>query len=482
MYQWIPINGPSDYGQLAALGNNYKAAQLVGTLAHGLTSEVRGILVEEKYTDKDYRSTYYNFYARQGARYERECVRLHFFSEVLKFDSAATGFEVEEAHVQKCYLGFMVVRPIDLDGSTIGRTVLAPSARRSSSGEMIHSDYIAHVLGYKLRVSGFPWMNQHTDISVCAHTACWSILRHNSNRYKKYAEFLTHEVTRMANIQDTGGLFPSAGLTVADAEMVFRNAGTYPWTIARDVNQPSETEDFFRQVHAYLESGFPLYAHMNSEAHAVVLMGQECLPSLPKTSGAAFAWDNVSALLAVDDNWLPYVRVAKTGTADGVTYGVKDIDTVVVPLPDKVFYPANSVQRFAENLPSSLPGLEYPQDDDKVIRYFITTSASLCSFMRAHSDEFDPNLVEGVMSLPMAQFVWIVEFSTRSQWAACQVGVRAVLDATASLYDNFPMWTIFDSKTAWFVDRNVSELATGEQDLLPAKVPYSRMSTNLMQY
>jgi hypothetical protein len=87
-----------------------------------------------------------------------------------------------------------------------------------------------------------------------------------------------------------------------------------------------------------------------------------------------------------------------------------------------------------------------------------------------------------VMSLPMAQFVWIVEFSTRAQWASGHVQVRAVLDATASVYDNFPMWTIFDSKTAWFVDRNNSEFVTGDQDLVPTNVPYSRMSTNLMNF
>jgi len=482
MYYWIAINGPADYAQLDGLGDNYKAAHVVGVLAQGLTAAVKGILIEEKYVDKDYRSTYYNFYARQGARYERECVRLHFFSQDPGFISAGLGFSFSEPELGKCYLGFMVVRPIDLEDSTIGRTVLAPEARRTGGGQMVYSEFVTHVMGYKLKVRGFPWMNQHTDISVCAHTACWSILRHNSNRYRKYSEFLTHDVTRMANIQDTGGLFPSSGLTVADAEMVFRNAGMFPWTLARDVNDPLETEHFFRQVHAYLESGFPLYAHMASQEHAVVLMGQEALTSISSTAEVSYAWDNVSAFLAVDDNWLPYVAVGKGSPTDGLAYCIDDIDTVVVPLPDKVFYPANSVQRFAEDLPGMAGVFDFPEQSDCVIRYFLTTSASLSSFMRSRASEFDADLVEGVMSLPMAQFVWIVEYATRAQWSNKQVQVRAVLDATAGVYDNRPMWVIFDSQTAWFVDRNDSGFLNGVLTLSPAPLPYSRMSTNLRDF
>jgi hypothetical protein len=48
------------------------------------------------------------------------------------------------------------------------------------------------------------------------------------------------------------------------------------------------------------------------------------------------------------------------------------------------------------------------------------------------------------MKLPFAQFLWVVEFSTRTQWASNQVSARAVIDATASLTEPYPFWLFHD--------------------------------------
>ena len=50
---------------------------------------MKGVLIERNYVDKDYRSTYYNFYAKKGQWYRPDCVRLHFFDETVAFDSDA---------------------------------------------------------------------------------------------------------------------------------------------------------------------------------------------------------------------------------------------------------------------------------------------------------------------------------------------------------------------------------------------------------
>ena len=51
------------------------------------------------------------------------------------------------------------------------------------------------------------------------------------------------------------------------------------------------------------------------------------------------------------------------------------------------------------------------------------------------------------MTLPFAQFVWIVEFATEDDWAIGQISARAVLDATASLREVMPFW-LFHNRTA----------------------------------
>ncbi len=479
MHAWYDIVRPGDFEQLGDLPEQFNPDYLISDLMNRMTGVVKGILVEGDYIDKDYRSTYYHFYSKQGARYERECLRLHFFSADPGYLNAAKGFRLSAQDVQAAYLGYMVLRPIRLYASTIGRTVLRPAATMNTRGQMVNSSFVVHLLGYKLTIEGFPWMNQHSDISVCAHTACWSILRHNSNRYRKYAEFLTHDVTRMAHSHDPGGLYPSNGLSLAEAELVFRNGGTFPLTIARDVQEPDETEPFFRQLHAYIESGFPVYAHMDSQTHAIALMGQR-LGSAPQSgAGSAFAWDHLEAFLAVDDNHLPYIEVGKGVLLGQVNYSTDDINAVVVPLPDKIFLPASSVQDFAERLAANPIVFSFPRPGDLVIRYFVTTSASLKKYLRDHIKEFDEDLVEVIMSLPMAQFVWIVEYSSRNEWACGEVAVRAVLDASASLWDTSPAWTIFDKSTAWVFNRNDPRLGTGSLKLSSTSKAYTRMTTNL---
>src|SRR6185369_6311791 len=111
---------------------------------------------------------------------------------------------MNDPKVSDLYFGFVVLRPTRI--ATIGRSVLSPRIRTGSSRFQITHRHKVHLLGYKLSVTGFPSMDQHTDIAVCAHVACWSILRHYSERYSLYREYLTHDITQMAEETDPGGL------------------------------------------------------------------------------------------------------------------------------------------------------------------------------------------------------------------------------------------------------------------------------------
>jgi hypothetical protein len=285
-------------------------------------------------------------------------------------------------------------------------------------------------------------MDQHNDISVCAHVACWSILRHYSERFSLYREFYTYDITLMAQEFDPGGLVPSRGLQLSHAERVFQEAGTFPVHITRD--GPTDVS-FFRQIGAYVESCFPLFAAMYAEEHAIAVIGMErSLASPASTSGPRFAWDMIDSLTVIDDNELPYLSIpVKKGTS---MYAAEDIDAFIVPLPEKVFYPADAVERLAPTLfmLGALVGL--PPKDETIIRYFITTGSTLRGFMRERQSEFDPKLLETVMLLPFAQFVWVVEFATDEQWRTGQIAARAVIDATASLREVLPLW-LFHSRT-----------------------------------
>ncbi len=479
MYTWLPINSSADLAQLAAhISPEYNPEQVAKRLSDGMSDAVKAVLIERKYIDKDYRSTYYSFYAKKGQFYRSDCIRLHFFDQTVTFDKKSLKLGCEGERLDDHYFGYMVLRPTGV--ATIGRSVVSPNVRSGARGSLITADHKVHLLGYKLVITGFPSMDQHIDISVCAHAACWSILRHYSERYSIYREYLTHDITLMAQQFNPGGLVPSKGLEVSHAERVFQEAGTFPVHVARGKDGTND-HSFYRQLCAYVESGFPLFAAMHGRGHAIAVAGYDWrTPMTEPVAGMRYAWDEVKSLVVVDDNYLPYLPIPVKG---GTPYSAEDIDAFIVALPEKIYYPADAVDRLAPTLFRLGSLLDLPPQDETIIRYFITTGSGLRRFMRGRESEFDSKLLEIVMALPFAQFLWIVEFATETQWAKGQIAARAVLDATASLREIMPLWLFHTQKSAIvFERRTVSPDQNGIRALNLSgmeKTAFTRMDQNL---
>src|SRR5438270_9471879 len=92
---------------------------------------------------------------------------------------------------------------------------------------------------------------------------------------------------------------------------------------------------FDRQLLAYVESGFPLFAAMGTREHAVAVIGHG---GRRHTSNAAppppayFAPDLTEGLVVVDDNYLPYLSISGQQPSP---YQIGDIDAFIVPLPEQ---------------------------------------------------------------------------------------------------------------------------------------------------
>lgn len=90
MYKWIQLKTSADLDSLdAEISVEYGPKRVVQKLKNGLSEAVKAILIEKNYIDKDYRSAYYNFYAKKGQTYRPDCIRLHFFDETVTFDPQA---------------------------------------------------------------------------------------------------------------------------------------------------------------------------------------------------------------------------------------------------------------------------------------------------------------------------------------------------------------------------------------------------------
>jgi hypothetical protein len=453
-YKLFDISTPDDLDRVADyIEDTYNPQCVMDELKVGLDPCCKNVLLETDYNDKDYRSAYYHYYAKKGYRYGTSCVRLHFFDARAELDanSLELRFNIDPSRDRpsETYFGYMVLRPTRQN--TIGRTVISARAIAGFHGSIIEANHKIHLLGHRLVVAGFPWMSQHTDIAVCAHVACWSILRHYSERFSKYAEFLTHDITRMAHEFDPGGLLPSAGLHVGHAERVFATAGTYPILIFKQGIDPAL---FYRQLFAYIESGFPLFALLERIGHAVTVMGHTGFTgSLSQSAPCHFAFDFVTDLVVVDDNYLPY-RAIPRAVGTGLDYGCEDISAFIVPLPDKIYYPAENADTLAMVLATEVHlGFDHTDLGEPVVRYFLTTAAHLRWFMHENRSQFDPQLVSLVMELSMPQFVWVIEIASIEQWKNGTVTTRAVIDATASPAEELPIFLMHNTQRAYLWDR-----------------------------
>jgi hypothetical protein len=481
VYNWICLNSSADLRNLKDHITSEYAPDIVALkLEVGISDAVKGLLIEHNYVDKDYRSVYYNFYSKKGQYYRSDCVRLHFFDQTVTFDEDALTLTCSDEYLTHHYFGFMVLRPTGI--GTIGRSVLSPDVRTGADRYIITADHKVHLLGYELLIQGFPSMDQHEDISVCAHAACWSILRHYSESFSNYRERLLHDITVMASPFDPGGLLPSQGLALFNAERIFQQAKAFPVIIARELNNPGDLS-FYRQLTAYIDSRFPVFAADHTKGHAIAIVGYDWRTPLGTgVQGMRYSWDEIKSFAVIDDNYLPYLSVPVSG---GTWYSVKDIDAFIVALPEKMFYPAEAIDKIAPTLFKIGGALGLPAAEESVIRYFLTTGSELRHFVRSRESEYDPTLFKAIMMLPYAQFVWIVEIATEQQWAINQVSGRAIIDATASLAEFNPLWLLHGPEGALFFERKTvnPDAGTGGGVALSylAGVPtsFSRIDQNL---
>ena len=97
-YDWIELKTREAYDRLIdVLDPEFDPKGIAERLKTQLTDAAKGVLVEHGYIDKDYRSTFYNFYAKKGRQYRPDCVRLHFFDSTVSYDEVRTDLSCTDA-------------------------------------------------------------------------------------------------------------------------------------------------------------------------------------------------------------------------------------------------------------------------------------------------------------------------------------------------------------------------------------------------
>jgi len=408
-------------------------------LIHGyLKGTAKTVVVEKGYMDADYRDTYFNFFSRKFAQYPSKTIRANFFSDKI---SSRMLFKLDK--YQEEYIGFIVLKPNRV--LTIGRTILDPAKLPFVKGHICTAEYPVHILGSELIAKGFPYMSQDSDVTVCAHAACWMIFRYFSQRYSRYAEKWPYEVSQLTRDVSTGRLVPSKGLTAFQVTEMFSNFGFSPEIYSRS----SHSGLFDQLLYMYVESGLPVVAAMHGRQHAITIIGHLSDYNIAVTTTPASSDIYLVGLIANDDNHLPYHAIRKNDPKPATGYWSEimagEIDTFIVPLYEKIHLSAEHIvelskailthDAFGLNACSAL----LPQESI-VTRSFLTSSKSFKRMRRGDAVPF--GIADVYCEMPMPKFVWVCEISTPELFRVGKIAGEILFDATANRLDRMAFLSI----------------------------------------
>jgi hypothetical protein len=311
-------------------------------LMAALNTSAKCVAVEREYIDKDYRDTFSHFHSKRFSTPNSRCLRLHFFDQQITrtiLKEASVDDKKAEA-LNKSYLGYSVIRPTK--PNCIGRTFLSPASRGSASAYASLCREKVSILGTELEIAGFPFISQDSDVTVCAESALWMILRYFSNRYHLYPEIYPFQVVNLTRDYSLGRLVPSSGLYIWQMAEALRSIGRPPLIYTRRILG----DNFEHLLYTYIESGIPVLAGV--KGHVVVAYGHRSsfTADLPGSETIYSSQFN-NAFVINDDNHVPYQLVQRTAGAGAQAskYTFNEILDFIVPMPEKVFLPAEDFQR-----------------------------------------------------------------------------------------------------------------------------------------
>lgn len=301
------------------------------------------VVEETEYFDRDFLAEYSAFYSTSTKQYFNRCRRLHFFSEVEpSLDSlqwALSGDSASRDYLQKCYLGFSVIRPIP--AAPFGRTVLRWYEDRLPQTPRVTASrtYTSHLLGIPLSVTGLAWQQQDSAVGACATIALWSLV--HSSAYDEFHGIpTTADLTQFANRRAAFGsrVFPSAGLTLEQILEAIKECGLAPVVLSGQRDgagaRSFRPDALALYLGTLLRSGFPVILtgrHDQGGAHAICAVGFRDVAPLTNGVEVGFQDGLVTHLYAHDDNIGPNVRLRIVTGPNGEAMLLRDPPPPIYP-------------------------------------------------------------------------------------------------------------------------------------------------------
>ncbi len=477
----LNIDASDGWNCLIGLSDDFLDEKGLARLMKPLDGKCLGVIVEREYIDKDYRDTFANFHAKRFNTPPSRCVRLHFFRDAISSESLREGSCFHEGNE---YLGYSVIRATR--PNSIGRTFLSHKLRQCNDSHLCLCDERVQILGERLDVRGFPFISQDVDATVCAESSLWMILRYLSNRYVHYAETLPFQITQLASNHAVGSrVFPSPGLYSWQLAEALRLRNVSPMVYSRK----RYPEKFEHLLYTYLESGFPILATV--AGHVFVALGHSSDFSVaPDVADGQYRYTSAfnKSLTICDDNGFPYQTLWQDRNLDTPNcskYHFDDIQEFIVPLPEKVFLPAEQAQQAIEKvLKDTFTGIDRLspslKNEDLTLRLFLTTGRALKAKLTSRGMG-NSQVAALYRQIPLPHFIWICEISVTTEYQNdYKVRGEVIWDATRNAHEpngwvalHYPEILVLDIGSIFNKRQKLHRIP------LPNPVPYGLFQSNL---
>ena len=369
-----------------------------------------------------------------------------------------------------------------MNGTKIGKTYLDPQIMLNETAYLALYDFKAHIAGNEMEIKSFPWKSQQTDISVCAHTAFWTIIRYFGNKFRNYADTTIGEIVEKTQ-NDWGRKTPSLGLTPVQISDLFKEYGFSPLILQAEKDRDTEAE-YLNEVMAYIESGLPMVGFLYPIKHAISIMGHGAInyemlddPSIveeikDKEINVISHGKLIKELYVMDDNCFPYRKMPldlPSNNSD-VTYGFSELEYCVVPLYRRMQLVYGEVYaRFVAWRKEEVMNWE----DLCVCRIYITSANSLKE-EALNSRDMNDVLKDVIINLTLPKFVWCIDLAGIDNYKKGLTSGRIIVDTTAATKEEEPWILRHDSNRIEYVDI--------ENDDMQDKSVFSTVACNITPY
>ena len=389
------------------------------------------IVIENEYIDEDYLAEYSSFYSKVFRSLSPKTQRLHFFTDLLTFEDLKdlSG---------KGYLGFTAIRPTI--SCRTSRTILTLRSLKESGTEMYllcRAKFPVNLSGSKLIVEGTPFIQQDSNIGVCAEAAIWMCSLYMHQKYQ-FPRFRIPTITRFATRYLMIGP-PRAGLITYQMLTALRDLGYSPLLFS---SSQEALNDTVQKIYSYVESEIPVILLISiapSKGHAVAVVGHSYNVNANISSSRSNI-DMINAFYLQDDACGPYRTLTRTLNEGGDYSIVDNVEGLIVPLlPEIVLQIGDVTDHFFQ--------LIIKENINKLFIYFEEEykfskneldSLIFRTYLR-RSNDFKTSLPKEMnnffklkyKAMRMPKYIWVIELSTKELIKSGKIVGEIILDSTS---------------------------------------------------